>query len=202
MKRMIEPTATSPSTPVIDGDLAIGLTEEEARELAALKGLSLDAEPLTPAAMEGGDEENIDGQVSPVTSLPVRTSRGELVPGELTVRLHKQSGVDVGLRLKRAGMLSSAIEIASVAQGSMLLNECSEGDVLLSINGKAFSDADKAAKALTAAGGDLVLGVKRAARSRSASAETVKAVSSPRARYSLSAMLGGRNDGASLLASQ
>lgn len=44
--------ATSPSIPVIDGDLAIGLTGEEAHEFATLRGLGLDAQPSDAKSAE------------------------------------------------------------------------------------------------------------------------------------------------------
>ena len=196
-------SASSPSTPsalpVISGDLPIGMTEEEFLELAALQALNISSPP--PATADAEEEEE---QVSPVTSHPARTSSGDVRPGEWCVRLEKKAGAELGVELKRAGILGKAVEVVSIKHGSMLLNECREGDLLLSINGRAVSDAERAAKELTAAKGQVVLGLKRAPAEAPAvpSSHASAKVSTPRrARYSLSAML-GRSDSASLLASQ
>ena len=166
--------------PVIDGDLPIGLSPEEAAELAMLKNLSIDDEPAdadADAAMPTQPEKE-NGvlpvspvsvlPVSPVSVLPVSPVSVHTTARMVTVRLTKEATEEVGVDLAKDGIFGS-IRIMEVKQGSPLLNEVFKGDHLLSINGVAVSDQRVAAQMLTTAGGQITLGVRRGEAAKQAS---------------------------------
>lgn len=159
--------------PVIDGDLPIGLSPEEAAELAMLKNLSIDDEPADAdadaAAMPTQPEkENGVLPVSPVSVLPVSPVSVHTTARMVTVRLTKEATEEVGVDLAKDGIFGS-IRIMAVKQGSPLLNEVFKGDHLLSVNGVAVSDQRVAAQMLTTAGGQITLGVRRGEAAKQAS---------------------------------
>ena len=94
------------------------------------------------------------------------------------------------------------MEVLAVKHGSSLLGAVYEGDVLLSVDGVAVSDPEKAARMLAAAGGMVSLGVKRGPRSGDATSKpsTPRRGSTSGPRYSLNAIL--FRDAAPLLESQ
>ena len=93
--------------PVIDGDLPIGLSPEEAAELAMLKNLSIDDEPAdadADAAMPTQPEkENGVLPVSPVSVLPVSPVSVHTTARMVTVRLTKEATEEVGVDLAKDG---------------------------------------------------------------------------------------------------
>ena len=180
-RRLFEKEVAPPAMPVVDGDLPIGLTLAEYQELVALQALALDAPAEEPraAAAEGEEEES-----SPVTSHTVARTRSA---AELSVKLEKAAGVEARVVLGYADVLRGVVCVRDVKQGSPLLGVVYNGDILLSINGRAVKEPSKGANALTAAGGEVTLAVKRmAGGAESAKGGAKGSTKGASARYQLS----------------
>ena len=196
-----DPTETptrkgDPFAPVnmkIDGDAPIGLTADELAMLEELKAMAL-ANPEKP------EEEE---EVSPATVHTMSRSRW----GEVEVRVDKTAGTAIGVELSGHGVIVGSVEVTTVNQGSSLLGAVYEGDTIMSVNGTSVSDPAKAAALLTAAGGLVTIGVKRAEKNEGVNEEegTAKAKPKASARYSLNSFWGtaeAQPDGATLLTAQ
>ena len=173
--RLLDPV----EVPSVDADLPSGLEPDEDAQLDALQRLAIH---------DVGDDEI--GEVSPATVHAAPRARWA---SEVVVRVDKAAGVHMGLDLRgRAGVFGGmTVEVVAVKHGSSLLGAVYEGDVLLSVDGAAVSDPEKAARLLTAAGGMVSLGVKRGPRSGDATSKpsTPRRSSTSGPRYSLNAML-------------
>ena len=173
--RLLDPV----EVPSVDADLPSGLEPDEDAQLDALQRLAIH---------DMGDDEI--GEVSPATVHAAPRARWA---SEVVVRVDKAAGVHMGLDLRgRAGVFGGmTVEVVAVKHGSSLLGAVYEGDILLSVDGAAVSDPEKAARLLTAAGGMVSLGVKRGPRSGDATSKpsTPRRSSTSGPRYSLNAML-------------
>jgi len=168
MRRLLNMAPKSP-LPLVDGDLPIGLTPEEARELSAMQALAsikiandddVPGADGAAAVSEENDaaasekrEETEEKQISPVTVHTV--SRTESVQ---LVTLEKSAGSSVGIILGRAGRFGG-VDVRDVKQGSALIGAVFEGDTVIAINNTCVSDVQYAASLLRDAGGKVTLKV-------------------------------------------